>query len=174
MIADQFFSSGICRNLVIVTDICRGRAKILVRKFRPIFAAFIALLFYTVTDILVWQRVFETNQMWEYAETYHVGWFVSLAGYGTIGIIAMWGEWKDCLFFLTSLFVGAFSGLEDVLYYLLDSKPMPEALPWLAGNPMIRANSRAGVIESVVFWLAVLIVLYIVLYTWKTGGQRNQ
>lgn len=133
-------------------------------KHRPILAAAMALLFYTLADILIWQRIFETNQMIEYASIYHTGWFVSLAGYAIIGIILMWGEWKNCLYFLTSLFVGAFSGLEDVLYYLLDGKPMPDMLPWLEGNPLIYHVSRAGVIGSVAFWLTALLVLYLVLY----------
>ena len=136
------------------------------RKYRPIIAALTALLFYTIADILVWQRIFEANNMVEHADTYHIGWFVSLAGYATIGLLLMWGEWKDCLFFLISLFVGAFSGLEDVLYYLLDRKPMPESLPWLDSNPMIYHASREGVLLSVLFWLTGLAFLYFWLY-WR-------
>ncbi|HEX6270198.1 MAG TPA: hypothetical protein VFZ43_08185 [Anaerolineales bacterium] len=142
-------------------------------KHRPILAAAMALLFYTLADILIWQRIFETNQMIEYASIYHTGWFVSLAGYAIIGIILMWGEWKNCLYFLTSLFVGAFSGLEDVLYYLLDGKPMPDMLPWLEGNPLIYHVSRAGVIGSVAFWLTALLVLYLVLYQGYSATARK-
>ncbi|HET9906623.1 MAG TPA: hypothetical protein VFQ23_08275 [Anaerolineales bacterium] len=142
------------------------------RKYRPVIAAVTALLFYTIADILVWQRIFEANNMVEHADTYHIGWFVSLAGYATIGLLLMWGEWKDCFFFLISLFVGAFSGLEDVLYYLLDRKPMPESLPWLDGNPMIYHVSREGVLLSVLFWLAGLVVLYIWLY-WRRNDRHQ-
>lgn len=137
------------------------------KKFRPILAAALALLFYTFADILIWQRIFETNQMVQYADIYHTGWFVSLAGYAILGVVLMWGVWKDVLYFLISLFVGAFSGLEDVLYYILDGKPMPDALPWLEGNPMILHVSRAGMIGSVLFWLMALTLLYIVLYQWR-------
>lgn len=137
------------------------------KKFRPILAAALALLFYTFADIIIWQRIFETNQMVQYADIYHTGWFVSLAGYAILGVVLMWGVWKDVLYFLISLFVGAFSGLEDVLYYILDGKPMPDALPWLEGNPMILHVSRAGVIGSVLFWLMALTLLYIVLYQWR-------
>jgi hypothetical protein len=136
------------------------------RKYRPVITALTALLFYTIADILVWQRIFEANNMVEHADTYHVGWFVSLAGYATVGLLLMWGEWKDCFFFLISLFVGAFSGLEDVLYYLLDRKPMPESLPWLDANPMIYHVSREGVLLSVLFWLTGLVMLYVWLY-WR-------
>ena len=143
------------------------------KKFRPIFAALIAIIFYSATDILVWQRVFETNELVKYANTYHTGWFVSLAGYATIGIILMWDAWKECLYFLLALFVGAFSGLEDVLYYVLDKRPMPESLPWLKDNPMIYASSRTGVISSVLFWLSALVILYIVLFIWQKKPMRE-
>ena len=142
------------------------------KKFRPILTALVALLFYTVTDILIWQRIFEANQMVEYADMYHTGWFVTLAGYALLGILFMWGAWKDCLFFLITLFIGAFSGLEDVLYYVLDGKPMPKVLPWLNSNPMIYGNSRTTLIGSVLFWMVVLVVLYSVLYV-KRNKQRN-
>ena len=142
------------------------------KKYRPIIAAALALLFYTFADILIWQRIFETNQMIEYASIYHTGWFVSLAGYAIIGVVLLWGSWKDCVYYLTSLFVGAFSGLEDVLYYLLDGKPMPASLPWLDGNPMIYHVSRTGVIWSVIFWLLTLVILYLVLYHWRIYAAK--
>ena len=134
------------------------------RKLRPILAVLLALLFYTITDILVWQRIFEYHRLVEYADMYHTGWFVSLAGYATIGVVLLWGQWKDCLYYLVALAVGAFSGLEDVLYYVLDGRPMPESLPWLGSNPMIGSVSRSGVLGSVFFWLLVLVLLYVGLY----------
>ncbi len=144
------------------------------KKYRSVLAAALALTFYTFADILIWQRIFETNQMVQYASVYHTGWFVSLAGYAILGVVLMWGEWKDIVYFLISLFVGAFSGLEDILYYILDGKPMPDVLPWLEGNPMILHVSRAGVIGSVLFWLLALVLLYFVLYQWRTKKQQNQ
>jgi hypothetical protein len=143
------------------------------RKFRPIIAALVAILFYTITDILVWQRVFETNELVQYANTYHTGWFVSLAGYASIGIILMWDAWKECIYFVLALFIGAFSGFEDVLYYVLDKRPMPASLPWLKDNPMIYASSRTGVITSVLFWLGALVILYIVLFLWQKSPLRE-
>jgi hypothetical protein len=142
------------------------------KKFRPIIAATLALAFYTFADILIWQRIFETNQMVQYADIYHTGWFVSLAGYAILGFVLMWGDWKDCAYFLISLFVGAFCGLEDVLYYILDGKRMPDSLPWLEGNPMIFHVSREGVIWSVSIWLIALVALYLLLYQWRSKRQR--
>jgi hypothetical protein len=142
------------------------------KKYRPIIAAAMALLFYTFADILIWQRIFETNQMIQYADIYHRGWFVSLAGYAIIGIILMWDSWRDVLYYLTALFVGAFSGLEDVMYYLIDWKPMPDALPWLDANPMIFHISRTGVIFSVILWMTALALLYVALY-WRRNQPQN-
>jgi hypothetical protein len=134
------------------------------KKYRPIIATLIVTLFYTATDILIWQRIFESNQMINYADTYHTGWFVSLAGYAALGVFLLWGAWKDCIYYLTSLLVAAFSGLEDILYYLLDGKLPPHALPWLDTNPMVFDSSRLGLFASVFFWLVMLAILYFVLY----------
>jgi hypothetical protein len=139
-------------------------------KFRPLLAAGVALVFYGVSDILVWQRIFEANQMVGYANSYHTGWIVSLAGYAALGVILLSDRWKDCVYFLLALFIGAFSGLEDVLYYVLDGKPIPDSLPWLEGNPLIYASSRAGVISSVFFWIAALLLLFVALYFWRRGS----
>jgi hypothetical protein len=49
----------------------------------------------------------------------------------------------------------------------LDGKPIPDALPWLADNPMIYHSSRLGLITSVLFWLVLLAVFYFMLYEWK-------
>ena len=143
------------------------------KKYHPVLAAALALLFYTFADILIWQRIFETNQMVQYANIYHTGWFVSLAGYAILGVVFLWGAWKDIAYYLISLFVGAFSGLEDVLYYLLDGKSMPESLPWLDRNPMIFHVSREGVIGSVSLWLFALLILYLILYHWRAKTKTE-
>jgi hypothetical protein len=49
---------------------------------------------------------------------------------------------------------------------------MPEALPWLDGNPMIYITTREGVIFSVIFWLSALVALYFYLYWWRSGDPR--
>jgi hypothetical protein len=165
------------RLVVVKLDTPNGlkrsmREMVYMKKYRPVLAATLALLFYTFADILIWQRIFETNQMVQYANIYHTGWFVSLAGYAILGIVLMWGAWKDCLYYLVALFVGAFSGLEDMLYYILDGKSMPESLPWLEGNPMIFHVSREGVIWSVSLWLVALVLLYLLLYQWQVKARK--
>ncbi len=144
-----------------------------IMKLRPLLAATVGIVCYSVTDILVWQRIFEANQMVAYAGSYHTGWAVSLAGYATVGTILLWDQWKDCLYFLAALSVGAFSGLEDILYYVLDGKPIPAALPWLESNPLIYASSRAGLISSVMFWTLALAGLYVILFVWRRNPRQR-
>jgi len=105
------------------------------KKYRPVLAAVLALTFYTFTDILIWQRIFEANQMVQYADIYHTGWFVSLAGYAIIGIVLMWDAWKDIAYFLISLFVGAFSGLEDCFITYWTENPCQMRCPGWKTTP---------------------------------------
>jgi hypothetical protein len=79
----------------------------------------------------------------------------------------MFDHWRDCVFYIVALLIGAYSGLEDILYYVLDRRPMPESLPWLSGNPLIYDVSRMGVISSVVFWMLVLAGVYFLLFVWR-------
>ncbi len=143
-------------------------------RLRPLVAAAVGIVCYAVTDILVWQRIFEANQMVGFAGRYHTGWVVSLAGYAAVGIILLSDRWKDCLYFLAALSVGAFSGLEDVLYYVLDGKPIPAYLPWLDSNPFIYGSSRTGLITSVLFWSLTLVVLYAALFIWHRSPQQRR
>ncbi len=141
-------------------------------KLRPLLAAAVGIVCYAVTDIMIWQRIFEANQMVRYAGSYHAGWAVSLAGYATVGVILLWERWKDCLYFVAALAIGAFSGLEDVLYYVLDGKPIPSSLPWLGNNPLIYDSSRTGLITSVLFWTLALVALYVVLFLWHRSSRQ--
>lgn len=134
------------------------------KNLRPVFLPIIALMFYVITDILIWQRVFEVNNLTQYADTYQMGWFVTLVGYALLGSILMWGAWKDILYYLISLFVLAFSGLQDLLYYILDGRPIPDTLPWLDKNPMIFDISKMGLLSSALFWMVALAIFHMIFY----------
>lgn len=120
----------------------------------------IALLFYTWVDILIWQRVFEANKLWEYADSYHFSWLVILMGFYVVGIIALLPNIRDCVLYMASLFLGAHSGLEDILYYVMDGRTMPDKLPWLGGDPLIFHTSSTGVITSALVWMSILVFAY--------------
>ena len=116
------------------TPICNAES----RPEAPAIAGnLIGLTSHTVTESLVWRRVFETNQSAPYAGAYHLGWFASLAGHAAIGVEIMAGRWKDCRFFVSALSGGAFHGREDAFYYPLDRRPMPSTLQWLDATPLV-------------------------------------
>ena len=128
----------------------------------------VALFFYAKMDILIWQRIFETHELIDLGVgVYHWGWVQALFGFMILGVLLFYPDVRRMVTFPLSLGLLAFSGLEDILYYVLDGKPIPDALPWLADNPMIYHSSRTGLISSVIFWLILLAFLHFVLYEWK-------
>jgi len=126
---------------------------------KPFFTAWLALVFFAVQDILIWQRIFETHEMWEFVNQYHLGWFVSLAGYIALGVL-LFQTWKDRLIYAVCLFALALNGIEDVLYYWLDARALPAFLPWLNQNPLIlfRPVTDTGLVANCAIWLIVMVL----------------
>ncbi len=121
------------------------------------------MFFYAKTDILIWQRIFETQELTGFgnAGTYQWGWFQSLFGFIILGTLVCFPNIRRMILFPVSLTLLAFSGAEDILYYLLDGKPVPHFLPWLNNNFLIiRPVTSHTVYISAVFWLAIVLLLY--------------
>ncbi len=127
------------------------------------FALAVAMFFYAKTDILIWQRIFESHQLIEIGNgVYHWGWIQTLFGFMVLGAIACYPNIRRMILFPISLAILAFSGVEDILYYWLDGKPVPALLPWLNQNPLIlRPVTEHSLFISVAFWIAVVILLYV-------------
>ena len=113
------------------------------------------LVFYALSDILLWQRIFETHGLYQFDGQYqtgHVAVLVALIAVGTILLydVGLWAVWY-CL----ATYTLAYSGLADVLYYLLDWRPIPDTLPWLNQNPLIlfKPVSVDGLLLSTAIWL---------------------
>ena len=100
-------------------------------------AVIVALLSYTLVDIMIWQRIFETHALSKFAYLYHPGWYVMLGGELALGALLLFPNWRAILFYLSTLSLLAVCGVEDVLYYWLDRRPIPAYLPWLERNFMI-------------------------------------
>ena len=77
---------------------------------KTISAIFIALFFYTLVDIEIWQRIFEANGLSNYADQYHKGWFLMLAGLIVIGAFFLYPQWKKIIIYASSLLFFAFNG----------------------------------------------------------------
>jgi hypothetical protein len=123
----------------------------------------VAIFFYARTDILIWQRIFETHQLIEIGNgVYHWGWLQSLFGFMVLGALGCYPNIRRMILFPISLGLLAYSGIEDILYYWLDGKPVPSLLPWLNQNPLLLKPVTSGTLFiSAVFWIVVVIGLYI-------------
>jgi hypothetical protein len=121
----------------------------------------VAIYFYAKMDILIWQRIFETHRLFEFGDgTYHWGWLQGLFGFMILGILLCYPSLRRMITFPFSLAALAFSGLEDILYYWLDSKPLPPELPWLSSNPLLlKPVTVDRLIISALFWILVVVAL---------------
>jgi hypothetical protein len=126
-----------------------------VMPWQVVAALVLGLLVYALIDILIWQRIFESEGLERYDYQYHAGYLVVLGGMIAIGVVLLlrhrlWALWYGLAF--ASL---AFSGMEDALYYLLDGRPIPAALPWLDPDPLIpfKPVTRGGLVASASMWL---------------------
>lgn len=143
----------------------RGRG---VRR-RVLAALLVALGFYALSDILLWQRIFEAHQLSMFDPQYqtgHVAVLVGMMGMGGVLLIDS-GVWA--LWFEGALYTTAFGGVEDVLYFWFDGRPIPAVLPWLDRSHLIFIRPLPGDVTSaellasaafwLVLWLAALILL---------------
>jgi len=132
--------------------------------FRFFVALAIALFFFAKVDILIWQRIFETNELWELGiGTYHYGWTYALFGFMALGAVFFFPHIRRMLTFLMALPLLAFSGIEDILYYWLDGRSIPDFLPWLSANPLlIQPVTRANLLLSAGVWLLLVVLLEVI------------
>ena len=127
----------------------------------------VALGFYALSDILLWQRIFEAHQLSMFDSQYQTGHVAILVGImGTAGVLLLdAGFWA--LWFEGALYTMAFGGVEDVLYFWLDGRSIPHVLPWLDRSRLIFIRPGAGdvtsaeLLASAAFWLALWLALLV-------------
>jgi hypothetical protein len=123
---------------------------------RAIVAVVVSLLTWAYSDVLIWQRIFEANQLYSYDWAYQRGHFAVLMGLIALGMIALastriWAAWYGA-----ATITLAYSGLGDVLYYVLDGRSLPAAMPWLDEfHPLVIGHPVTGgsVVVSSAIWL---------------------
>jgi hypothetical protein len=127
-------------------------------KRRVVVALGVGLLFYALSDILLWQRIFESNghEFYRFDAQYQTGRQAVLLGMIAIGIVLLWDAGAWALWYAAAFYTLAFSGLEDLLYYWLDGRAVPAVLPWLNANPLILFHpvTNSTLLLSVALWLA--------------------
>ena len=126
------------------------------------FAVVLGLFSYAVVDIMLWQRIFESHRLDVYAYLYHPGWWVMLASQIILGATLLAPNWRATVFYVGALFLLAMCGLEDVLYYWLDGRPIPYSLPWLERNPWIflKPVTATNLLLSVSVWVGVCVAAF--------------
>lgn len=137
---------------------------------KAIVAAAIALTFYTVVDIMIWGQLFETKLLWHYhdiaAPVYHGGWAWMLIGEMVLGSFLLLPDKRAAIAYVTTLYLFAVNGMEDVMYYVFWNHRIPDLLPWLDNNPLIffKPVTRETLVLNVVLWF-VLYILFANVWT---------
>jgi hypothetical protein len=126
-------------------------------------AVVIALFSYTLADIMIWQRIFEAHNLAKFSYLYHPGWFIMLGGELALGALLLLPNWRAALFYIGGLLSAATCGLEDVLYYWFDGRPIPYRLPWLEANPWIlfKPVTATNLLLSVSIWVVLGSMLFV-------------
>jgi len=138
-------------------------------KRRALAALLIALGFYALSDILLWQRIFEAHQLSMFDPEYQTGHVAILVGMMGMGAVLLMDSGVWALWFEGALYTIAFGGGEDVLYYWLDGRQIPAVLPWLDRSRLIFVRPIAGDITSIellasaAFWLGAWLLLMFLL-----------
>src|SRR5437879_11805622 len=111
---------------------------------RVVSALLLALGFYALSDILLWQRIFEAHQLSMFDSQYQTGHVAILVGMMGVGAVLLLDAGVWALWYEGALYTIAFGGGEDVLYYWLAGKQIPAVLPWLDRSRLIFVRATAG------------------------------
>jgi len=75
-------------------------------------------------------------------------------------MVLLWSRWS--LWYAGATWTLAYSGLADVLYYVLDRRPVPAVLPWLDSfHPLVLFHpaTAGGLVISSALWAACWLAL---------------
>ncbi len=138
-------------------------------------AVAIALFSYTMLDIMIWQRIFETHNLSVFASLYHPGWIVMLGSELTVGALLLFPNWRAMLFHTGALLGLGLCGVEDILYYWLDGRPIPYWLPWLDRNPaiLLKPVDSTNLLISSAIWVAAFVIAFVLL-CWDESRARKR
>lgn len=128
---------------------------------RVVLAVAVGLGFYSLSDVLLWQRIFEANNLSTFDDAYQTGHVAILVGIIGVGAVLLLESGWLALWFGGAMYATAFGGAADVLYYWLDARPIPGELPWLDRSRLIFVRPLTGdvtnveLIASTALWILV-------------------
>src|SRR5258708_7598841 len=113
-------------------------------RVRVAVALAAGLFFYALSDVLLWQRIFEQHDLFQFDRQYQSGHVATLVGFIAIGMVLLIDAGWWSLWYAAAFYTLTFSGLEDVLYYWLDGRAIPASCPWLNTDPLILFKPAGG------------------------------
>lgn len=99
-------------------------------RLRVVLALATGLFFYALSDILLWQRIFEGHDLFAFDAQYRSGHVSTLVGFIAVGVVLQWDRGLWAIWWATAFYTLAFGGVCDVL--LLDGWPGTAGHPALA------------------------------------------
>ena len=142
-------------------------------------AVLLSVVTWAWSDVLTWQRIFESSGMYEFDARYQAGHEVVLWGFIVLGALLLVRAgiaWSAGYAF--AVYTLAYGGLADGLYYWLDGRSLPATLPWLdAGHPLLLVHpvTASSLVVSVGVWCALWSGLAILAAAWRVrrSGQAR-
>lgn len=145
-------------------------------RIRVAVALAAGLFFYALSDVLLWQRIFEQHDLFQYDRLYQSGHVATLVGMIAIGMVLLLDTRWWALWYAAAFYTLTFSGLEDVLYYWLDGRAIPAACPWLNDDPFIIFKPAGGwsLVLSAAAWVALWAAsLYLIPRILRFAAERR-
>ena len=121
------------------------------------------------TDIIIWGHIFEANNLTQHAMKFHVGLFDVLFFFMIVSALASKSilDWAVYVMFTV---VFALNGTEDILYYWLDGRSIPDYLPWLDSNILI-SPLRIPVTDRTIMFSAFLWLCLFTIWALYSGKK---
>lgn len=138
---------------------------------KALLAFLVAFTSYVLVDIHIWQRIFETNEAWNFADQYHFGWKIMFWGLVLLGFILLLPDWKSSLIYSFTMWVTSVNGTEDLFYYLLDGRGLPLHLHWLDSSTKIWIKPVTS--ENLVINVLIQSILLLFLWIWYASLRKT-
>lgn len=132
-----------------------------------------AFVTYTLVDIHIWQRIFETHEMWHFDYQYHFGWYIMFYGFLIFGILLLIPDLRAMICYGVTFWMISFNGTEDLFYYWLDGRKLPEYYHWLEHSSILLFHpvTRENLILNCIVYLVGLVFFWFFVYRFKFLGR---
>ncbi len=134
-------------------------------RLKVVVSLVTGLVFYALSDVLLWQRIFEEHGLKQFDPAYQTGHREILLGMIAVGVILLWDAGAWAVAWALAFYTLAWGGVADLLYYVLDGRAIPTALPWLDDNRLmpLKPVTDTTLLINCGIWVALWLVAVVVL-----------